>query len=102
MMRRRSWRKTTKTNSTRHDAVGTVNKSIDARESQWLARKVRQVCDGGLRRRRMYLATVEGATANPKSRSSARMRGAPQVRFSVLILRIKRRISALMLGRPDL
>jgi hypothetical protein len=50
----------------------------------------------------MYLATVEGATAKPKSRSSARMRGAPQVGFSVLILRIKQRISALIVGRPDL
>jgi hypothetical protein len=48
----------------------------------------------------MYLATVEGATAKPKSRNSARMRGAPQVGLSLLILRIKWRISGLIVGRP--
>jgi len=63
--RRRSWERTTKTNSTRNQAVGTVKKSIDAICFMWLFRNGRQVWDGGLRFRHRYLPTVDGATLIP-------------------------------------
>src|SRR5436190_14008062 len=46
-------------------SVGTTQRSIAAMVSAWLRRNVRQVCDGGPRRRIMYLETVDSATSNP-------------------------------------
>jgi hypothetical protein len=41
--------------------MGTVKKSIAAIWLAWFLRKVRQVCEGGLRGRTTYLATVDSA-----------------------------------------
>src|SRR5437879_1343021 len=68
--RRRSWERTTKTNSTRNQAVGTVKKSIDAICCMWFFKNGRQVCDGGLRFRRRCFPTVDGATSIPSLSSS--------------------------------
>ena len=58
-------------------------------------------CDGGLLPRRvMYLATVASATSWPRSKSSERMRGAPQSGFSWDIRRISRMTCGLTHGRP--
>ncbi len=84
----------------RKAAVGTVKKSQAAMWGTWLARKVRQVWDGGFLVRSMYLATVRSATWWPSSRSSERIRGAPQSGFSRDIWRIRSRISAGVVGRP--
>src|SRR5882762_11337368 len=66
----------------------------------WLRRKVRQVCEGGLFRRGMYLATVDWATAMPSLSNSPWIRGAPQPGFSVAMRRMSVRRSALIEGRP--
>jgi hypothetical protein len=58
---------------------------IAAMASAWLRRNVRQVCDGGPRRRIMYLETVDSAISNPSLSSSPWMRGAPHNGFSLLI-----------------
>jgi hypothetical protein len=63
---------------------------------------VRQVCDGGLRRRGMYLDTVGSLMSNPSFNSSPWMRGAPQVAFSLTIGRMRRRIVTSTRGRPPL
>src|SRR5258708_18356709 len=68
--------------------VGTVKKSIDTVVFTWFSRKVRHVCEGGFRRRTMYLLTLVSPTSMPSLRSSPWMRGAPQSGFSRLILRI--------------
>jgi len=59
----------------------------------WLARKVRQVCEGGLGSRAMYLATVDSATEWLSRSSSDRIRGAPHVGFPRDMRRIRSRIS---------
>src|SRR5258708_21118546 len=80
--------------------VGTVKKSIETVVFTWFSRKVRHVCEGGLRRRTMYLLTLVSPTSMPSLRSSPWMRGAPQSGFSRLILRISLRISFDTGGRP--
>ena len=66
-------------NANRHSnvRVGTTQRSIAATAAAWLRRNVRQVCDGGPRRRIMYLETVDSAISNPSLSSSPWMRGAP-------------------------
>src|SRR5438034_8033578 len=66
-------------------SVGTTQRSIAAMACAWLRRNVRQVCDGGPRRRIMYLETVDSAISNPSLSSSPWMRGAPHNGFSLLI-----------------
>src|SRR5260370_1841447 len=73
--------------------VGTVKKSIDTVLFTWFSRKVRHVCEGGFRRRTMYLITLVSPTSMPSLRSSPWMRGAPQSGVSRLIFRISLRIS---------
>jgi hypothetical protein len=51
--------------------------SIATIASAWLRKNVRQVCDGGLRCRIMYLETVDSAISNPSLSNSPWMRGAP-------------------------
>src|SRR5262245_31547156 len=51
---RRSWPTTRNANRHSNVTVGTTQRSIAAIASAWLRRKVRQVCDGGPRRRIMY------------------------------------------------
>src|SRR5215469_4507549 len=58
--------------------VGTVKKSTDTIVSRSFSRKVRQVCDGGLRPRAIYLPTLVSPMSMPSLRSSPWMRGAPQ------------------------
>src|SRR5260370_41642333 len=80
--------------------VGTVKKSIDTVVFTWFSRKVRHVCEGGFRRRVMYLLTLVSPTSMPSLRSSPWMRGAPQSGLSRLIFRISLRISFDTGGRP--
>src|SRR6266481_3477777 len=54
------------TNKKRKVALGTTNKSIDARQPKWFRRKVRQVWDGGLGRRIMYFETAAWLILIPK------------------------------------
>src|SRR5262249_33577723 len=60
-------------------------RSIAAMAAAWLRRNVRQVCDGGRRRRIMYLETVDSVSSNPSLSSSPWIRGAPHNGFSLLI-----------------
>jgi hypothetical protein len=62
--RRRSCARTTKTNKTLNSTVGT-KKSTETRFPRWLLRKVRQVCDGGLRWRTTYLETAACEISTP-------------------------------------
>src|SRR5665811_2558892 len=80
--------------------VGTVKKSIETVVFTWFSRKVRHVCEGGFRRRAMYLLTLVSPMSMPSLRSSPWMRGAPQSGFSRLIFRISLRISFDTGGRP--
>ena len=73
--------------------VVTTNMLIAPMSGTWLRRKVFHPCDGGPRRRTMYLATVDWATSKPSLSSSPWIRGAPQSWFSVLICRISARNS---------
>ena len=57
---------------------GTVKKSIETRSRTWLARNVRHVWDGGVRRVESSRETVRSATSIPSFCSSPWMRGAPQ------------------------
>src|SRR5215467_2315092 len=68
----------------------------------WLFRKVRQVCEGGLRCRTMYLATLVSQMVMPNLSSSPWMWGAPHRGLSRLICRIKSRTSRGTAGRPGL
>jgi hypothetical protein len=74
--------------------------SIAAMSVKWLCRKLRQVGEGTLGRHGMYRPTVAWLTLMPSLSSSPWMRAAPQSRLARLILRIRSRISALILGRP--
>jgi len=62
--------RTTNTNKTLKSTVGTVKKSTETRLPRWFVRNVRQVCEGGLRRRPRYLATVAWEMSRPSLRSS--------------------------------
>src|SRR5215469_18839196 len=73
--------------------VGTVKKSTDAMLLRWFWRKLRQVCDGGFRRRTRYLLTLVSPTSIPSFSNSPWMRGAPQSGLSRLIWRINFLIS---------
>ena len=70
-----------------------MKKSTDTVVARWLFRNVRQVCDGGLRRRPMYLPTLVSPTSMPSFSNSPWMRGAPHSGFSRLIRRITSRTS---------
>jgi hypothetical protein len=50
--------------------VGTTKKSTEISVPTWLARKVCQVCDGGVRRRTRYLETVAWEISRPSFWSS--------------------------------
>jgi hypothetical protein len=78
-IRRRSWTSTTNTRSTLSVAVGTTKKSIETSSWTCWSRNVRHVAEGGLRRRGWYVSTVDFATWIPSLRSSATIRGEPQV-----------------------
>src|SRR5262249_48601500 len=68
--RRRSCANTRNTYSTWKRIVGTVKKSTETNVLAWLFRKVRQVCEGGLRCRTMYLATLVSPMVMPNLSSS--------------------------------
>lgn len=91
-----------KQNKMRNVAVGTVKKSTATMSRTWLSRNVRHVWDRGLRWRILYLSTVAFDTSKPRSRSSERILGVPQVGFSRDMRRINRRISASVRGLPTL
>ena len=99
-MRLRSCRRTSNPYSSRKEIVGTTKRSIEAIPSAWFRRNVLQPCDGGRRRRAMYLATEVWPTSMPSLRSSPWMRGAPQRGFARLISRISCRTSKGTLGLP--
>src|SRR4051794_10074177 len=46
--------------------VRTTQRSIAAMAPAWVRRTVRQLCDGGLRCRMIYLETVDPAISNPE------------------------------------
>ena len=81
-------------------ALGTVKKSIETRSRTWLARNVRQVWDGGMRRFGSSRETVRSATWMPSFRSSPWILGAPQRGFAAAKRVTKALISALTGGRP--
>src|SRR5215469_595678 len=82
--------------------VGTVKKSTETNVLAWLLRKVRQVCEGGLRCRTIYLATLVSLMVMPNFSSSPWMWGTPHRGLSRLICRIKSRTSRGTAGRPGL
>jgi hypothetical protein len=69
-MRRRSWTNTTKTKRIRQVSVGTVKKSMATVEARWFWRNVRQVCEGGVRRRGISREIVRSDTSNPSFSNS--------------------------------
>jgi len=69
-MRRRSWARTTKTNSIRQVSVGTAKKSMATVEPRWFSRNVRQVCEGVVRRRGISREIVRSETSNPSFNNS--------------------------------
>jgi hypothetical protein len=81
-------------------AVGTVKKSKETRAWTWLARKVRHVWDGGVRRFGISRDTVRSERSRPSLRSSAWMRGAPHRGFAAAMRRTKGLIAGSMGGRP--
>ena len=91
-----------KQKSIRNVAVGTVKKSMAAVSAAWFFRNVRHVGDEGLPDQSMYFLTVDSATSWPSKASSARILGAPQVRFSRDIFLIRLRISLSTFGLPPL
>ena len=64
--RRRSWARSTKTNSSRHVTVGTTKKSAAISCCAWLVKNVRQVCEGSGWGQAMYVATVVWETVKPE------------------------------------
>ena len=60
--RRRSWARSTRTNSSRHVTVGTTKKSAATNCCAWLVKNVRHVCEGRGRRRTII---QRGATPHP-------------------------------------
>src|SRR5215468_2469145 len=100
--RRRSCANTRNTYSTWNRIVGTLKKSTETNVLAWLFRKVRQVCEGGLRCRIMYLATLVSPMVMPNLRGSPWMWGAPHRGLSRLICRIKSRTWRGTAGRPGL
>src|SRR5712691_11920178 len=83
------------------EANSRYGKEIDGDQLlEALSRKVRQVCDGGLRQRTMYLLTLVSPMSMPSLSNSPWMRGAPQVGFSRHILRIRSRTSRGSVGLP--
>ncbi len=99
-IRRRSWASATNTKSTRSVAVGTIKKSIDTRSFTCWSRNVVHVGEGGRSRRGWYFSTVDLATAIPSFRSSATIRGEPQVGLACHIRLMRFRNSRDIRGRP--
>ena len=71
-------------------AVGAVKKSIEASEPRWSSRKVRQVCDGGLRcRSGMKRETLRSLISMPSLSSSPWILGAPEATLASAIRRTR-------------
>src|SRR5438132_6483689 len=87
--------------STGKRAVGTVKKSRQTRSRTWLARKVRQVWDGGVRRFGSSRETLRSAIWMPSLRSSPWILGAPQSGLAAAIRMTRTLISAWTGGRPS-
>jgi hypothetical protein len=69
--------------------VGTAKKSIEANAPRWLSRKVRQVCEGGLRfRLGMKRETLRSLMTMPSLSSSPWILGAPQPTLASAIRRM--------------
>src|SRR6516165_12062883 len=100
--RRRSCANTRNTYSTWKRIVGTVKKSTETNVLAWLFRKVRQVCEGGLRCRTIYLATLVSPMVTANLSSSPWMWGAPHRGLSRLICRDQIADLAGTAGRPGL
>src|ERR1017187_3295686 len=80
--RRRSCANTRNTYSTWKRIVGTVKKSTETSVRTWLSRKVRQVCEGGLRRRTMYFATLVSPMAMPNEQLTMDVGSTPERIFT--------------------
>ena len=98
--RRRPWRNTTNPKRNLNPIVGTTKKSIAVVPSAWFFRNVFQDCDGGLRRRTMYFATVDRAISMPNFSSSPWIQGAPYNGLSRLISRMRFWMSLRIRGLP--
>ena len=68
----------------------------------WFLRNVRQVEEGGVRRRTMYCSTVDFANSIPIICSSPTIRGAPQSGLAEDIRRMRSRTSLVIAGLPGL
>ena len=77
-----------------------MRKSSKIKLSTWFSRKVRQVRDGGFRRRTPDLLRLVSPASIPGFSISPWMRGAPHGGFSRLVLRISSRASFETGGRP--
>jgi hypothetical protein len=73
--------------------VGTTKKSTETKSFTWFLRNARHVCEGGLRWRTMYFATVACKCSIPSVSNSPWMRGAPHRGSARLIHRIRSRTS---------
>src|SRR4051794_32135256 len=69
-IRLRSCRRIRRPYNNLNEIVGTTKRSIEAIPSAWFRRNVLQPCEGGRRRRAMYLATEVWPTSMPSLRSS--------------------------------
>jgi hypothetical protein len=78
-----------------------MNMSIATVSVRWLCRKLRQIGEGVLGPHGGYIPTVAWLTSMPSLSNLPRMRGAPQRGLAELIRRIRSRISACVLDRPD-
>src|SRR5262245_58922724 len=103
-MRRLPTSRTTKTYSTRKDAVTTMKKSVASTDRAWFRTNVLHACvprRGLSRHDSMYRLTVRGETRIPSfTRSSAAIRSSPHVRLATAIVLISRCRSAGIGGRP--
>jgi hypothetical protein len=75
-----------------------LRQQMDAIPAAWLRANVFQPWEGGPCLVVMYLATVDWATSIPSISSSPWIRGAPHSEFSLLIRRMRSRISRSILG----
>ena len=79
----------------------TRSTSSETMSFAWFSKKVRQFWEGGFRRRTMYFETAPWLISMPSLSNSLCIRGAPQSGLARDICRIRSRISAAILGRPD-
>jgi hypothetical protein len=88
------------TTSSSANVYDDVPVEVDAKLPMWLARNVRQVCDGAVSRSGRYRNTVRSETVIPDVSNSPWIRGAPQRRFAVAMRPMRVPSSESILGLP--